>query len=100
MTVRIVAVAGQKGGVGKTATAMNLASILAEHARVLVVDVDPQASASDWAEAAGEDLPIDFATEDNPRVLAALRSAEQYDVIVVDTPVSVKRRGRARRGAR
>ncbi len=88
MTVRIVAVAGQKGGVGKTATAMNLASILAAHARVLVVDVDPQASASDWAEAAGEDLPFDFATEDNPRVLAALRSAEQYDVIVVDTPGS------------
>ncbi len=43
----IIAVANQKGGVGKTATAVNVAAGLAlEHHRTLLVDLDSQASAS------------------------------------------------------
>ena len=55
---RVIAVASQKGGVGKTTTVLSLGSCLAQEGqRVLVVDVDPQGSATSGLGVSGNESP-------------------------------------------
>ena len=67
---RIMTIANQKGGVGKTTTAVNIAASLAQHgARVLVIDLDPQGNAStalDVDHHAGVPSVYDVLVDDRP----------------------------------
>jgi len=82
----VIALASQKGGVGKTTAAIELASVFADTSgRALVVDIDPQRTAEEVLTAT-DVVPFDFAAEADPRVLEHLRTVRDYDAIIVDCP--------------
>jgi chromosome partitioning protein len=82
-----IALANQKGGVGKTTLAVNIAAQAARaRMQVLGVDTDPQGSMEEIASAAGDTVGFHFAADRNPDELSRLRRVKGlYDLVVMDT---------------
>lgn len=89
--MKTLALLARKGGVGKTTLAVHLAVIAAEKRRVLLVDTDPQRSATDWWRARAGDVPelVTCEAKQVPDVLRAAR-ADGVDLVVLDTRPSVE----------
>src|SRR5262245_53204413 len=95
MPAKIVAAVNQKGGSGKTTLFMQLAGALARRGHeVLIVDADPQGTATRWAASAEDDKLF-------PATVAGLAAAAgkvhrevkkyvgRYDYIIIDCPPAV-----------
>jgi chromosome partitioning protein len=83
-----IAIISQKGGAGKTTLALHLAAAAQDSGRTaLVIDTDPQATASQWA-AWRDDAPPEVIDSPPPRLAAkvAQARAQGAEVIVIDTP--------------
>jgi chromosome partitioning protein len=92
MTAKIISVVNQKGGSGKTTVSMQLAGALARRGnKVLVVDADPQGTATRWAASADDEKPF-------PASVVGLSAAttkvhrevkkfvDDYQYIIIDCP--------------
>lgn len=72
----------QKGGAGKSTSAVALAGALAQKHRVALVDTDPQGSVSRWAEIAQLPDTLEIFTAER---LADLKHLKGFDYAVIDT---------------
>lgn len=92
MPAQIIAVVNQKGGAGKTTVSMQLAGTLGRRGRkVLVIDADPQGTATRWAASAADEAPF-------PATISGLSAAgdkvhreakkyvDDFELIVIDCP--------------
>lgn len=82
----IISITQGKGGVGKTTTAIHLATALERNYQVEVWDTDPQGSASEWAMSTAEEgkpLPFDVI----PANISTVKSRQPTaDIVIIDTP--------------
>jgi chromosome partitioning protein len=92
MTGKVITVAQHKGGAGKTTLSTQIAAALQDDgAEVLVIDVDPQGSTTEWHKARCNTLGrknriVLMQTQGWKMMREVPRLTEEYDYIIIDTP--------------
>ena len=87
--MKIILVAAQKGGAGKTTLSRNLAvAAAADGKSVLCVDLDPQGSLRGWWQAREDENPSMLEADPKPEALQQTlkAAAKVFDLAIIDTP--------------
>ena len=92
MNTGVIAVANQKGGVGKTTLAMNMAAGLTRRGSCIVVDADEQRSATMWIERADsqKEFPAKVVPAKDKIKKQIIQLQTEFDYIVIDCPPEIK----------
>ncbi len=92
MDIGVIAVANQKGGVGKTTLAMNMAAGLTRRGSCIVVDADPQRSATMWTELSDSlrEFPAKVVPAKDEIKKQIIQLQTEFDYIVIDCPPEIK----------
>jgi chromosome partitioning protein len=98
----VISIAQQKGGAGKTTVAAHLAVLLSEYGlRVVLMDVDPQQSLTQWFAIRakmqqGKDMPLRLVTCDGAALQGEIAKARKdADFIIIDSPPHASEDARA-----
>ncbi len=85
----VIAIAGNKGGAGKTTLAINLACAFAEESVTVLLDADPQQSACQWGSLSTIDQDISFIDASQDLVGCLSKHQSENDYLLIDCPPSV-----------